>query len=88
MVLPCTRTPGDFEYYESTSVKEKVTVSDFTINSIGLQFLDHLDRPLIALKEFAVVTAVDHMSREHERTLSVMKRSLVLLNLYSLRPEI
>ena len=55
-------------------MKEKVTVSDFTIDSIGQQFLDHLDRPVSALKKIAVVIAVDYMSREHESTLSVMRR--------------
>ena len=46
-------------------MKEKVTVPSFTIDSNSLQFFDHLDRPLSALKEFVVVIAVDYMSRDY-----------------------
>ena len=56
-------------------MKEKVTVPSFTIDSNSLQFFDRMDRLLSALKEFVVVIAVDYMSREHERSRSVICHS-------------
>jgi len=52
-----------------------VTVKDFVMDAISLQFFDYLERPLTALKEYAVVITIDFMSREvEESSVNVMRR--------------
>ena len=63
-LIPCSGTPGSWEYYEPFD--DRVTVKDFTMDAITLQFFDYLERPLTALKQFCVVITIDFMSREEE----------------------
>ena len=74
-VLPGTGTPGSLEYYEPLSPTDRVTVKDFTMDAITLQFCDYLEIPLTALTDYAVVVTIDFMSREvEESSVNVMRR--------------
>jgi len=74
-LVPSTGTPGSLEYYEPLSPNDRVTVKDFTMDALTLQFLDYLERPLTVLKEYAVVITIDFMSREvEESSVNVMRR--------------
>ena len=74
-LVPSTGTPGSLEYYEPLSPSDRVTVKDFTMDAISLQFCDYLERPLTALTDYAVVVTIDFMSREVEETsVNVMGR--------------
>ena len=71
-LIPCTGTPGSWEYYEP--FEDRVTVQDFTMDAITLQFFDYLERPLNALRQFAVLISIDFMSREEETpSVNVMR---------------
>ena len=73
-LIPSTGTPGSLEYYEPISPGDRVTVKDFTMDALSLQFYDYLERPLSALTEFAVVISIDFMSREEEvSSVNVMR---------------
>ena len=72
-LVPCTGTPGSVEYYEVASAKDRVTVRDFTMDAIQLQFVDYLERPLSALTEYAVVLSIDFMVREEETKQTFMR---------------
>ena len=73
-IVPSTGTPGSLEYYEPVSPFDRVTVKDFTMDQITLQFVDHLERPLTALPEFVVVITIDFMAREEEESsVNVMR---------------
>ena len=74
-LVPCTSTPGCMEYYEPVTPNDRVTVKDFSMDMISLQFFDYLERPLTALKDYAVVITIDFMSREtEESSVNVMRR--------------
>jgi len=63
------------EYYEPVTPNDRVTVKDFSMDMISLQFFDYLERPLTALKDYAVVITIDFMSREtEESSVNVMRR--------------
>ena len=73
-VVPCTGTPGSLEYYEPVSPLDRITVKDFTMDQLTLQFVDHLERPLSSLPEFAVVVSIDFMAREEEESTGTKMR--------------
>ena len=74
-LVPCTGTPGSLEYYEPLSHTDRMTVKDFTMDAVSLQFFDYLERPLTALSDYAVVVTIDFMSREvEESSVNVMRR--------------
>ena len=73
-LIPSTGTPGTLEYYEPLTPSDRITVKDFTMDQITLQFLDYADRPLTTLPEFAAMITIDFMAREEETpSVNVMR---------------